>query len=80
MLFNNSAGDAVDNMLMKITGNRWLKKTVEKKLNSHGVVMGMHTGKHFAKPDPVNFQSKLLLRHENRVSRVLQEYEQSLAQ
>jgi len=40
--------------------------------------MGMETGKHFAKPDPKNFQSKLLLRHYARVSRVLRSYEESL--
>jgi len=78
-LFNNSAGKALDNMLMKITGNRWLKKTEQKKLNNHGIVMGMNTGKHFAKPDPTNFQNKLLTRYQNRVARVLQAYEDLLA-
>jgi predicted nucleotidyltransferase len=79
LLFNNSAGNAIDNMLMKITGNRWQKKTEQKKLNNHGIVMGMNTGKHFAKPDPTNFQNKLLARYKNRVTRVLQAYDDSLA-
>src|ERR1700761_7444431 len=79
MLFNNKAGNAVDNVLMGITGSRWLKKTQQKKLNSHGIIMGMHTGKHFAKPDPTNFQNKLLTRYPNRVTRVLSAYEGSLA-
>jgi hypothetical protein len=77
-IFNNLAGDKIDSMLMRITGNRWLKKTEQKKVNSHGIIMGMETGKHFAKPDPKNFQSKLLLRHYARVSRVLRSYEESL--
>jgi hypothetical protein len=79
VLFNNSAGNVIDNMLMKITGSRWQKKTEQKKLNSHGIVMGMDTGKHFAKPDPRNFQNKLLARYQYRVDRVLQAYEDSLA-
>ena len=78
MLFNNPAGNAVDNLLMRITAARWLKKTEQKKVNSHGIIMGMETDKHFAKPDPKNFQSKLLLRHYARVSRVLRSYEESL--
>ncbi len=78
LLFDNVAGNKIDDMLMRITGNRWLKKTEQKKVNSHGIIMGMETGKHFAKPDPKNFQSKLLLRHYARVSRVLRSYEESL--
>jgi len=77
-LFNNTAGNKIDNMLMRVTSARWLKKTEQKKVNSHGIIMGMETGKHFAKPDPKNFQSKLLLRHYARVSRVLRSYEDSL--
>lgn len=78
-VFNNPAGDKIDELLMKITANRWLKKTIHKKLNSRGIIMGMSAAKHFAKPDPTNFQNKLLLRYENRVSRILNDYEDSLA-
>jgi predicted nucleotidyltransferase len=78
-LFNNAAGRALDSMLMKITAGRWLKKTQQKKLNNHGIVMGMDTGKHHAKPDPVNFQSKLLNRYERKVAQVISAYDSSLA-
>jgi len=78
LLFDNAAGNMIDDILMRITANRWLKKTEQKKVNNHGIIMGMETGKHFAKPDPKNFQSKLLLRHYARVSRVLRSYEESL--
>lgn len=78
LLFNNKAGNKIDDILRKVTAARWLKKTEQKKVNSHGIIMGMETGKHFAKPDPKNFQSKLLLRHYARVSRVLRSYEESL--
>jgi predicted nucleotidyltransferase len=80
VLFNNSAGDIIDDMLMRITGNRWLKKTQQKKLNSHGIIMGMDTGKHYAKPDPKNFQSKLLAKYEHKVSQLLKEHETTLVQ
>jgi hypothetical protein len=74
-LLNARIIDSIDNMLMKITAGRWQRKTLNKKLNSHGVVMGMVTGKHFAKPDPINFQSKLLERYDNKVLKLLREYE-----
>jgi hypothetical protein len=77
-LLNNPIGNAIDKLLMKITANRWLKKTMHKKLNSHGMVMGMVTGKHYSKPDPKNFQSKLLTRYENKLFHIMQEHENSL--
>ncbi|WP_428330848.1 hypothetical protein [Mucilaginibacter sp.] len=79
LLFNNKAGNALDNKLMKITASRWLKKTRQKRLNSHGIIMAMDTGKHFAKPEPTNFQSKLLARYERRIAYILNEYENSLS-
>ncbi|TWI98717.1 hypothetical protein JN11_02905 [Mucilaginibacter frigoritolerans] len=69
----------LDNLLERITAGRWKKKTVLKKLNSHGVIMGMLTGKHYAKPDPVNFQKKLLTRYNNKVAELLHNYGHSLA-
>jgi len=79
LLLNNRLGNAIDNMMMKITASRWLKKTYQKKVNHHGAIMGMTTGKHYSKPDPENFQNKLLARYENKVSQLLQRYESSLA-
>lgn len=79
LLLNNAAGNAIDNILMKLTANRWLTKTQLKKLNSHGVVMGMKTGKHFSKPDPDNFQSNLLKKYEGKILQVLRQYENTLA-
>jgi hypothetical protein len=78
-LFDNPLGSAIDSLLMKITSSRWLKKTLYRKLNSHGVVLAMATGKHFAKPDPRNFQANLLLRYEHKVSRLLKEFESAPA-
>jgi hypothetical protein len=78
-LLNNRAGNSIDNLLMKITAGRWLKKTKKNKLNSHGDVMGMETGKHYAKPDPKRFPTNLLLRYEQKIAGLLREYENRLA-
>ena len=78
-LLRNRFGNSIDNLFMGITARRWLKKTNRKKLNGHGFIMGMVTGKHRAKPDPENFQSKLLASYENKLSRILLEFESSLA-
>jgi predicted nucleotidyltransferase len=75
---NNPAGDIIDNLLMKITAKRWQKKTILKKMNSHGVVMAMVSGKHHSKPDPKNFQGKLLVRYEQKVAQLLKEAENVL--
>jgi predicted nucleotidyltransferase len=78
LLLNNAVGNIIDNILMKVTASRWLKKTSLKKLNSHGAVMAMKTSKYFSKPDPENFQSKLLTKYEGKISQVLRQYESSL--
>jgi hypothetical protein len=78
-LLNNAVGNALDTLLMRITAARWQQKTIRHKLNSHGVVLAMATGKHCAKPDPKNFQANLLLRYEHKLSRLLKEYESAAA-
>jgi len=65
---------------MEITSSRWAKKMLLKKRNDHGIIMGMDAGKHFAKPDPRNFQQKLLAKYEYRVSTLTEYLENSLAQ
>jgi len=78
-LFNNTAGNALDNILMKITAGRWSKKTQTGQVNTKGLVMEMDAGKHFAKPDSKNFHYKLLNRYEDKVSKLLHKPESSLA-
>jgi predicted nucleotidyltransferase len=79
-LLNNRAGEWLDNMLMKFTAGRWNKKTQMKKLNMRGTVMGMAASKHCAKPDPVNFQTKLITRYQHKLVSLLQETENRVAQ
>lgn len=77
--FNNRLGNLIDTLLMNITSGRWSKKTQQKKVNSKGVVMAMETGKHFAKPDPGNLQASLLRQYEKRISQVMLEPQNVLA-
>jgi predicted nucleotidyltransferase len=70
-MLDNRLGNAIDNILMKITAGRWLKKTESKKLNSKGVIMSMDTDKHYAKPDPGNFQANLLEQYQQKISQIL---------
>jgi len=57
---SGSFGNAIDERLMHITGKRWKKKTQNQELNSKGITMGMVVGKHYSKPDPKNFQDKVV--------------------
>lgn len=75
--FSGSVGNALDNKLMQITAGRWRKKTEQRKLNARGAVMTMATSKHFAKPDPRNFQTQLLERYSLKVSRILHQLKAS---
>jgi hypothetical protein len=59
-VFSNRFGNALDNMLMRITSRRWKKKEQQFKTNGHGDRMGLCTGKHFSKPNPLYFQKKVL--------------------
>jgi predicted nucleotidyltransferase len=78
-LFNNRLGDSIDTILMKITAKRWLKKLQMKKQNTRGIIMGLDTGKHYAKPDPRNFQDKLIVKYQRKVSQLLEHLESSVA-
>ena len=78
-LLNNKAGDMLDSFLMKITAGRWHKKTELKKLNAKGKVLALDVDKHFAKPDPRNFQNKLLSKYESKISMLIPQPQNSLA-
>ncbi|HEY9002467.1 MAG TPA: nucleotidyltransferase domain-containing protein [Mucilaginibacter sp.] len=76
-LLSGRPGSMLDNLLMKITSERWGKKRQQKKLNVKGLIMGMDAGKHYAKPDPKNFQEKLILRYQVKLSQILEHWEGS---
>ena len=74
-IFNNRAGNLLDTFLMKLTAKSWNAKTLRNKKNSKGILLSMHTGKHFSKPNPEYFQRKLLQRYENCLTEVFDQYE-----
>lgn len=78
-LLNNKLGSTLDSKLMKITDSRWRQKTIEKRLNMHGVILSMSASRHYAKPDPVNFQPMVLSRYAHKVDELLQSTESSVA-
>jgi predicted nucleotidyltransferase len=78
-LLNNRFGNWLDNRLMKITAGRWNQKTQQKKLNDRGGLLAMAADKHFSKPDPENFQFKLISRYETKVTQLLEENQHSVA-
>ena len=71
-LFNSKAGDNIDKWLMTVTDKRWKKKTERAKLNNHAVKIGMAVNRHFSKPDPKNFQAKVVDQYENRVRQLIE--------
>jgi hypothetical protein len=76
-ILTNRIGNAADNFLMKLTAKSWDKKTRDKKMDNKGILLGMHTGKHFSKPNPSFFQKKILQRYEKSLSEVFRRYELS---
>lgn len=70
-IFNNKAGDWLDNKLRQITCKRWSKKSNNHKLNSRGIIMGLDAGKHYAKPDPNNFQVKVVEQYETKMQALM---------
>ncbi len=78
LLFSNPAGDLLDRLLQKITSRRWANKTNNRKLNNRGILMGMDAGRHHSKPDPRNFQCKLLDMYDKKLQHVLGKYDGQL--
>lgn len=78
LLLDNKLGTAIDRSLMYLTAKRWNKKTIAKRLNMHGLILRMCAGRHCSKPDPVNFQQKLLKQYEDKVGKLLQNQESSM--
>ena len=71
-IFDSKLGDVTDKSLMNITDKRWKKKTAEGRVNDHGGRLGMMVNTHFSKPDPKNFQVKVVQQYESSVKRLLE--------
>ena len=77
-LLNNEFGNRLDSFLMKMTDKSWSAKTRKKKRNTRGVLMSLRASKHYSKPDPANFQNKLLKLYENNLTDIFNQYEHPL--
>jgi hypothetical protein len=71
-IFNKKNGDKIDEWLMKITHRRWQKKMIRHKVNDKGIRIGMIVDRHFSKPDPVNFQKKIIDQYQRSITRLIQ--------
>jgi len=59
--------DRLDNLLFRITRNRWNKKQRKGMQNEKGQTMGLITDKHFARSNPGSFQEKVLSRYREKL-------------
>lgn len=66
-IFNNRAGDWLDNYLMRVTGKRWLQKEKRCKVNMKGEIQSLRVSKHFARPNPEFFQKKILALYDAKI-------------
>lgn len=66
-LFDNRAGDRLDDFLRRLTARRWKKKEERGATNEKGNKMSLKTGKHFSRPNPDNFQQKILTIYSERL-------------
>lgn len=67
-MFNGGWGNKIDDRLLRITNQRWQKKAKRNQLNSRGIKMGMAASKHFSKPDPANFQQRVVRQYEEKMA------------
>jgi predicted nucleotidyltransferase len=72
-IFNNRAGDWLDNYLMRVTEKRWLQKEKRRKLNMKGEIQSLRVSKHFARPNPEFFQRKILAQYDAKIESLEQE-------
>lgn len=69
-LFNNPLGDRLEQKLQGITDRRWRKKTERGDLNMKGDPMSLQCSPHFSRPNPENFQRKVLTKYYRRLKEV----------
>jgi len=69
-LFNNRLGDGIEKKLQQITDRRWKKKTERGDLNMKGDLMALQCSSHYSRPNPENFQQKVLTKFYRRLKEV----------
>lgn len=71
LFFNTRFGDWLENYFFRLTTKRWKKKEEEKRLNTKGERMGLKTGKHVSKPNPIFFHDWFVSKYETRLNEVM---------
>lgn len=71
LFFNTRFGDWLENYFFQLTTERWKKKENEKRLNRKGERMGLKTGKHVSKPNPVFFHDRFINMYETKLNGVI---------
>ncbi len=66
-IFNNRFGNWLDNRFQTITTRRWKQKQLKGKSNSHGLVLGLITDKHFAYSNSGSFREKVVSMYEKKL-------------
>jgi len=74
LMLNNKLGNSLDNYLMRLTTRRWKKKENEERLNTKGERMGLKTGKHFSKPNPIFFHDWFIAKFEKKMEEKKKEW------
>jgi predicted nucleotidyltransferase len=74
-IFAGKIGEYADMKLMHITDKRWQKKVQRQQLNSRGGAIGMSVDRHFSKPNPKNFQDKVVKAYLKKVDDIVQHKE-----
>ena len=59
-LFDNKAGDRLDDYLRRLTTRRWQKKEEEGRLTDKGLRMSLKNSRHYSRPNPEMMQKKIL--------------------
>ena len=66
-IFNNKAGDYLDEWLLRVTTRRWQRKHDNGKQNKNGRTMNLVTGRHFCRSNPGAFQEKVLALYKQKL-------------
>lgn len=69
-VLNKLHADWLDNYLFQTTSQRWKRKEAAGKRNEKGFMMGLVTGKHFARSNPGGFQEKILSHYEDKLNKL----------
>lgn len=66
-ILNGRWGDRLDDLFQRWTTERWHKKEQRGDRNKKGNRMALQNEKHFSRPNPENFQQRILERYANRL-------------